>query len=152
MTLTSKTLTQTIKKMKTILLVAALSIAGMTAHAQDEVWDASHNLKGYITKDGTIQDEHRNTLVQFHQSGQMTDVHSNTVGYIINDYELQDASHTTVGYILNNGNVEDEHHQLIGKINPEGTGPVKDQHSNVIGYIASTEPMWAAAYFFLLRY
>ncbi|GAA4469359.1 hypothetical protein GCM10023093_28710 [Nemorincola caseinilytica] len=138
--------------MKTILLLTTLSLFAFAASAQQEVWDASHNVKGYINKDGTVHDPLHNLRCTFQQGGRILDVHGSTIGYIVNEYELQDASHTIKGYIHQNGIVENAAHTQIGRINIDGSGPVKDGAGNVIGYLDSTEPMWAAAYFFLLHY
>lgn len=138
--------------MKTFILAAALCVGGFAANAQQEVRDASGTIKGYINKDGSVHNASHVTVCRFLQDGRILSPTSTVLGYIVRDYELQDAAHVTKGYIHNTGIVEDEHHNLIGKIRVEGDGPVKDNNDNVIGYIDGTEPMWAAAYFFLLHY
>lgn len=138
--------------MKTLILIAALCIGGISASAQQEVRDAGGTIKGYINKDGTVHNASHVTICQFLQDGRIVNPSATTLGYIINDYELRDASNTLKGYIHNDGTVENEHHSLIGKVRREGDGPVKDANDVVIGYVDGTEPMWAAAYFFLLHY
>ena len=138
--------------MKTILLVTTLSIFAFSASAQQEVWDADHNLKGYINKDGSVQDKNKKTLCSFTQNGQIVGAKGNTLGYIINDYELQDKDHKTKGYIQRTGIVENENHQMIARISRDGKGAVMDANNKIVGFLDSTEPMWAAAYFFLLKY
>lgn len=138
--------------MKTILLAATLSIFALGADAQQEVRDANHNVKGYINKDGSVQDKDHHTLCNFKQGGQILGVHGNTLGYIVNEYELQDKDHKTKGFIQQTGVVEDDKHKKIAKISTSGSGPVVDANDAVLGYIDSAEPMWAAAYFFLLKY
>lgn len=139
--------------MKTFILAAALCIGGFAANAQQEVRDASGTLKGYINKDGSVHNASHVTVCRFLQDGRIISPTATVLGYIKDDHELQDASHVIKAYINTaTGIVEDEHHTLLGKVRREGDGPVKDNHDNIIGYVDGTEPMWAAAYFFLLHY
>ena len=138
--------------MKTTLLAATLSLFAFAAQAQLEISDANHNLKGYFRKDGTVLDKNQKTLCQFHQGGRITDAQSNVLGYIVNEYEIQDKNHKTQAYIFPDGKVENAKHELIGRIRKDGNGPVVDASDKVIGYITTIEPMWAAAYFFMLKY
>lgn len=138
-----------------IAFSAIASIAGAQQSLEavrNQVHDANHNIKGYINRDGSVQDQNKRTLCSFQQNGTIVDAKANPIGYIINETELQDKNHKTVAYITREGNIENEKHERIGHIDNSGSGPVTDHRNTTIGYITKIEPMWAAAYFFLLKY
>lgn len=137
--------------MKKFLFILGFGCIAGTVNAQ-QVQDANHVVKGYITKDGTIQDKNTNTLCSFRPDGRVIDPKSNTVAYMINEYELQDKDHKTVGYIQPNGTVEDSKHVVIGHMPKYGSGAVTDANNNTLGYIDEIEPTRAAVYFFVLKY
>jgi len=133
--------------MKNLLLIIGFTCIAGAASAQ-EVLDAKHNVVAYITR-ATIMDKNHTVLYTFNGDGRIVDPQANTVGFLLNNTEMQNKDHVTVGYITFEGQVQDRNHQSIGSIN-YATGPII-KNGNVIATMTNVEPMWAAAYFFLLK-
>ncbi len=137
--------------MKKILFSLVLcGMAGMAGAQQ--VYDANHQLKGYITKDGQVQAKDGTTLASFAIDGRIIDPKGTTLGYMVQGHEMQDKDHKTVGYFLRDCTVQDADHKLIARIDRSGTGAVSNADGKPIGYIDTIEPSRTAAYFFLLKY
>jgi hypothetical protein len=138
--------------MKSILFILGFGLIASVAGAQ-EIRDAKNNIVAYIDPQATsLLDKEKNTLCTFQQDGRIVDTKANTLGFIVNEYELQDKNHKTVGFITRDGMVQNSQHAAMGRINVSGSGPVTDNNSAVIGYINRVEPMWAAAYFYVLKF
>ncbi len=137
--------------MKKILVILGFSCFALVADAQ-RVLDANRNLKGFIERDGTLQDKNQAVLYTINPNGdgKIFDAKNRLAGFLINEHEMQDKEHKTVAFIMPNGNIENAKHERIGRIDAS-TGPVTDARNNIIGYIERTEPMWAACYFFLFK-
>jgi len=136
--------------MKQFLIIPVVILSSVVAKAQS-VQDANKNTIAYITTNGELQDKDKKTVCTFRQDGKIVDTRANTVGYIVNEYELQDKARKTIAYILRDGTVEDSNHKVIAHISTSGSGPITDNANKTIAYIDTIEPMWAAAYLFVLK-
>lgn len=136
--------------MKQFLIIPAIFLTSLSVNAQS-VQDANKNTIAYITKNGELQDLDKKTVCTFRQDGKIVDAKAKTVGYIINEYELQDKDRKTKGFILRDGTVQDSNHKVIAHISNSGSGPITDDANKTIAYIDTIEPMWAAAYLFMIR-
>lgn len=140
--------------MKKFMFILGFSfLAGTALHAQ-EIKDANHQTKAYIKFEDNAQllDKNKNLLCSFTQDGKILSPDLRVIGYIMNEYELMDKDRKTVGFILPDGTVQKADHSSLGHIAKNGYGAVVDNMNHTIGYIERIEPMWAAAYFFLLKY
>ncbi len=149
--------------MKKLLLITGICCGMSHAFAQApqdlqrSYQDAHHNVIGYL-RDGSIIDKDNKFIGQFKPENKAyTVIGSNhkTIGYIVGGQEVQDANRKTVGYIKSDRTdystrVEDANHNLLGTIKADGT--VENSSHTVIGYEVKSEPMWAGAYYFLLKF
>jgi len=137
--------------MKKIPLILGLSCMVTAVHAQ-EIRDAKNNVAAYIDTHATsLLDKNRSTICIFKQDGRIVDVKANTLGFIVGEREIQNKEHKAVGYLTEKGTLEDANHKTISTISMTGSGPVMDKNNTVIGSINRVEPMWAAAYYLLLK-
>lgn len=141
-----------LNQMKKLLFIFALSCVINSAIAQQPVYDAQHQLKGYIDKDGTVSDKNKNALCIIRLDQGVTDTKGNTMYYIIDEHEIQDKNHKTVAFMLRDGTVQDAQHNIIGHVSQKLTGPVVNGTGDVVGYVDQTEPLRTAMFFFVLKY
>lgn len=136
--------------MKRILLFVCLSAFTATAMAQ-RIENKDHVLLATVDYDNTsFVNTSGATICKFFQDGRITDGHSNTLGYIVDEYELQDADHNVVAYYKRNGEIEDSDHNVIGNVAFGSTATFTHSTHGVLGYAQKAEPVWAAAYFFVI--
>jgi len=134
---------------KIFFIIGLCSLTGITY--SQELRDANNSLKGFISKDGSVQDKNNTTIGYFKNDGSVQDIHNKKLGYVLGR-EFLDVNHQSVGYLQKDGIVEDAQHTALGRIDPTGTGSVKDSHNQTIGNISKVEPSWAAAYFFYFKF
>lgn len=138
-------------KMKKVLFLLAVSCVAGNLQAQ-EIRDAKNNVVNYIDIHATsLLNKDKETVCIFRQDGRIVDTKSNTLGFIVGGHEIQDKNHKVLGHITGNGLMEDANNKPVGTVNINGTGPVMDKNNNVIGFTDKVEPMWAAAYYLLLK-
>lgn len=137
--------------MKKFLFILGFSCMAGAAGAQ-QVYDANHVLKGYITKQGVVQDKNGVALCSFMMDGRIVDPKANTLGFLVNEYEMQDKNHKTVGFFKPDGTIEDSKHVVMAHMPHGGSGPITNAQNATIGHIEVIEPVRAAAYFFILKY
>ena len=148
--------------MKKLLLILGFcsSVNTLIAQGQENTpafQDSRHNLIGYVHA-GSIVDQNNKFLGQFKYENQeisILDSHHKTIGYIVKGTEIQDANHNTTGYVSFDKTdysaiVKNAQNATVGLIKSDGT--VENASHSVVGYAVKTEPMWAAAYYFLLKF
>jgi hypothetical protein len=119
--------------------------------------DSHHNVIGYF-RDGSIIDKDNNFLGLFtneNNAFKFVDRNHKTIGYSVGNEEIQDANRKTAGYVeISRANnvttVKNAQKAVVGYIKEDGT--VEDANHNVIGYEVKIEPVWAAVYYFLLKF
>lgn len=139
--------------MKKILFILGISAGLATAANAQEIQDAKRNTKAYVDPSNhTLMDKNKKLLCTFEEDGKILDTKSRIIGYIDGGHELRDKNKNLVGYIMLDGTIQKADRSLMGKVSSTGSGPVLDNMNNVVGHVRNIEPMWAAAYFFLLNY